>query len=213
MTDPPTLLLSGREALVRNARDKACMSALARAIGGVRVVQGGILAAGRGGLHSIEGVPLLDVGVVDPVDPGDLHLRGVRSVREGARRIGVRPGFSALECIIRFGREADSEVSYMVGVGRQSTCSSGPRPGSIGRTAGCSRLVARKVSATEPVHCDSRLVASAVLVRVSRLPLVEPVGSVHAPTCATPVRFAVPKQNFASPDGGREELDLGQLEP
>jgi hypothetical protein len=93
-------------------------------------------------------------------------LRGVRSVREGARRIGVRPGFSALECIIRFGREADSEVSYMVGVGRQSTCSSGPRPGSIGRTAGCSRLVARKVSATEPVHCDSRLVASAVLVRV-----------------------------------------------
>ena len=213
MTDPPTLLLSGREALVRNARDKACMSALARAIGGVRVVQGGILAAGRGGLHSIEGVPLLDVGVVDPVDPGDLHLRGVRSVREGARRIGVRPGFSALECIIRFGREADSEVSYMVGVGRQSTCSSGPRPGSIGRTAGCSRLVARKVSATEPVHCDSRLVASAVLVRVSRLPLVEPVGSVHAPTCATPVRFAVPKQNFASPDGGREELALGQLEP
>ena len=152
--------------MVRNARDKACMSALARAIGGVRVVQGGILAAGRGGLHSIEGVPLLDVGVVDPVDPGDLHLRGVRSVREGARRIGVRPGFSALECIIRFGREADSEVSYMVGVGRQSTCSSGPRPGSIGRTAGCSRLVARKVSATEPVHCDSRLVASAVLVRV-----------------------------------------------
>ena len=145
MTDPPTLLLSGREALVRNARDKACMSALARAIGGVRVVQGGILAAGRGGLHSIEGVPLLDVGVVDPVDPGDLHLRGVRSVREGARRIGVRPGFSALECIIRFGREADSEVSYMVGVGRQSTCSSGPRPGSIGRTAGCSRLEARKV--------------------------------------------------------------------
>ena len=49
MTDPPTLLLSGREALVRNARDKACMGALARAIGGVRVVQGGILAAGRGG--------------------------------------------------------------------------------------------------------------------------------------------------------------------
>ena len=42
---------------------------------------------------------------------------------------------------------------------------------------------------------------------------MEPVGSVHAPTCATPVRFAVPKQNFASPDGGREELALGQLEP
>ena len=83
----------------------------------------------------------------------------------GCSRLVARK-VSATEPVHCDSRLVASAVLVRVGVGRQSTCSSGPRPGSIGRTAGCSRLVARKVSATEPVHCDSRLVASAVLVRV-----------------------------------------------